>query len=296
MLGILIAFVSPLLHGFANILDNYLSNTLFRNIWTLTFYSVFFNVLFLPLVFLIEIPHLPPIHLLPFFLLIALIEVLYLYPYAKALQHDDTSIVASLFSIGKIFVPVFAFLIVGEVLSVYQYLGFFIIVLSSALLTLNIKGVIRINKSFLFMLVCSVLLSIESVLYKYLFASVSWSTGFFWPTLFSFFMVLSLLCIPKQRTSIFAQLKQLRSIASILILEEFLTFGGSAASTYALSLIPVTLEKSIDSFQPLFVLLSAIVFHKFFPHLFRETIDRSSIIKKCTLFGFMIIGIVLVVS
>jgi len=296
MTWILIAFISPILHGFANVLDNYLTNKLFKSVWTLTFYSTFFNILFLPLVFFIEIPGLPPISLLPFFFLVAVIEVLYLYPYYKALQNDDTSVVSSLFSLGKIFVPVFAFLFVGEVLTITQYLGFFIIILGSAALTLNDYRTLRFNKSFFYMLVCSILLAIEAVVYKYLFENVSWSTGFVWTTLFSSAIIFCFLLVPKLRKDIRAQTSDLKRNVPIFALEELLTFGGSAASTFAISLVPVTLAKSIGAFQPFFVLIYALILGKSFPHIFRESVDRRSIVKKFMLFAIMVIGIILIVS
>src|SRR3989344_1587664 len=295
MLWILIAFISPALHGFANVLDNYLTNKLFKSVWTLTFYSTFFNILFLPLVLLVEIPGLPPVSLLPFFFLVALIEVLYLYPYYKALQSDDTSVVSSLFSLGRIFVPVFAFLFVGEVLTLTQYLGFFIIILGSAALTLNNHGILRFNRSLFYMLVCSILLALESVVYKYLFENVSWSTGFVWTTFFSSAIASCFLSVPKLRRDIHGQTSDLKRNIPVFAFEEFLTFGGSAASTYAISLVPVTLAKSIGAFQPFFVLIYALIIGKSFPQIFRESADRRTIVKKFMLFAIMVIGIILIV-
>lgn len=296
MMWIVIAFISPMLYGFANVLDNYLSNKLFKSVWTLTFYSTLFNILFLPLVLLVEIPGLPPVHLLPFFFLIALIEVVYLYPYYKALQSDDTSVVSSLFSLGSIFVPIFAFFLVGEVLTVTQYLGFFIIILGSAALTLNNHQRLRFNTAFFYMLVCSMLLALEAVMYKYLFENVSWSTGFVWPTLFSFAIIVCFLFVPKLRRDIRDQTSDLKRNAPIFALEEFLTFGGAATATFVISLVPVTLAESIGAFQPFFVLVYALILGKFFPQMFRESVDRRSVVKKCMLFGIMVMGIILIVS
>ncbi|MEK7609936.1 MAG: DMT family transporter [Patescibacteria group bacterium] len=295
MYWILIAFIAPILHGFANILDNYLTNKLFKNIWTLTFYSAFFNVLFLPLVLFIEIPGIPPASTFLFFLIVGAIDVLYLFPYYKALQSDDTSIVTTLFSLGKIFVPIFAFLFVGEKLQLTQYLGFFIIILGSVSLTLNNHGALRLNKSFFYMLLCSLLLAIEAVVYKYLFENVGWSTGFVWATVVSAIFALSFLFIPKIRRNIYQHTRDLRHNAPVFAFEEFLTFGGSVASTYAISLVSVTLEKSVSAFQPLFVLIYALVLGRFFPHLFREHVDRRSVFKKFLIFAIMIVGIVLVI-
>jgi len=295
MRWLIVAFISPILHGFANIEDNYLSNKLFKSVWTLTFYSVLFGALFLPLVFIFSIPALPPLHLLPYFIIIAAIEVLYLFPYYKSLQADDTSIVTSLFSLGRIFVPILAFIFVGEVLRVSQYVGFTVIVVGSAALTLDHpRGTLRFNKAFLYMLVCSTLLAIEAVIYKYLFETVSWSTGFVWTTLISFLFALCFLLIPKLRRDIVRQAGNFGRHIKVFAFEELLTFGGSAAAVYAISLVPVTLVEAVEAFQPLFVLFYAVLFERYAPRIFHEHIDRKSVMKKSLLFIIMVLGIYLV--
>ncbi len=292
---ILIALITPVLHGFANILDNYLANRLFKNLWTLVFYSSFLNVIFLPFVFLIQSPGLPPLYLLPWFLLIGLIEVLYLFPYYKSLQTEDTSIITALFSLGRIFVPILAYLMVGEVLTFTQYLGFFIIILASAVATFNGKARLRFNASFFYMILCSVMLAGEGVIYKYLFENVSWSTGFVWPVIFSFLIALCFLFIPKSRRDIIGERKVFTKNLPVFATEEILTFAGTGAAVYAISLVPVTLAKSIGSFQPFVVLIYAMIFGRFFPKLFKEKVDRRSVVKKMIVFVIMICGVVLVV-
>ena len=145
------------------------------------------------------------------------------------------------------------------------------------------------------MLVCSALLAIEAVVYKYLFESVSWSTGFVWTTLFSAVIIFSFLLISNIRQDIIKQASNLKRNAPIFAVEELLTFGGSAASTYVISLVSVTLEKSIEAFQPFFVLAYALVLGRFFPQMFHENIERRSLVKKFLLFVIMVVGIVLVV-
>lgn len=162
---ILLAFISPISHALCNIIDNYMTSKLFTNVWTLIFYGEMVGILFLPLLFLFERPDLsPPLMMLPLFGLLALIEVWYLYPYYKALSHDDTSVVASLFSLGKVTVPLFAFLMVGEILTCIQYLGFALIVVASSLLTYDKWAKLKFNKSLFYMLWTSIILSFEVVL------------------------------------------------------------------------------------------------------------------------------------
>ena len=295
MFWILISLISPLMHGVANVLDNYLANKLFKNIWTLTFYSSLLNVVFIPFVFLIQIPDFPPQHLLIFFFIVAIIDVLYLIPYYKALQQEDTSVITALFSLGRIFVPIFAFFTIGETLSSTQYVGFLIVILCGAATTFNSKSRFKFNTSFFYMIICSIMLAIQAVVYKYIFNQVSWSTGFLWPIIFSCLISLFFLFIPVLRKDIWLSRKDFTKNLPVFVSEEIFTFIGSGAGMYAISLASVSLVKSISSFQAIFVLIYAIILHRFFPTIFREDISYKSVCRKIILFIIMIGGIILIV-
>jgi uncharacterized membrane protein len=289
------ALLSPMAYGAANILDNYLASKLFKNIWTLTAYSLLFNCLFVFFVFFIEVPSIPPLALFPFFLLIGLIETFYLYPYYKALKADDTSIVAALFTLGKILVPALAFLLVGEALQWQHYLGFLIIILGSAALSLNGDGgKLRLNAAFGYMLICSLLLSVETVVYKYVFEQVSWSTGFFWTTIMILPVVGCLFLIPKIRKDIIADRKVFKKHAHIFVSQEFLSFIGGATFTYAIVLAPATFVEGIAALKPMIILIYALVLGRFFPKVFREHVRRKDLFKKFLLFTLSVVGVILV--
>lgn len=295
MLWFFIALLNPVFHAFSNVLDNYFTNRLFKSVWTIIFYSTIFNAIFLPAIYFIGKPTFPPFSLFPFLCSITLIEILYLYPYYKALQNDDTSIVISLLALGKIFVPILAFLMVGETVQFAQYVGFLIVIVTSAFLTLDRTVKFKFNNSFFYMLVCSLLLSVEAVVYKYIFNQVGWSTGFFWPAFFSLVVVACMLVLPACRRDIRLQFQQFKDTFHIFALGEFLTVGGSIAGTYAISLTSVTLVKSIESLQSFCVLIYALIFRGIFPRLFKEHIDTKNVIKKFILFGLAAVGVMLVV-
>lgn len=296
MFWIGVALLGPILHAWSNIIDTYLTNRLVRNIWSLGFFTGLFSVIFLPLVILVQRPDMPPMELFPYFFLIGAIEIFYLFPYFKALQEVDTSIVASLFSLGKFFVPIFSYLFIGEVLQPSQYVGFSLIVLSSLLLSVSKVEKIRVNRAFFYMLFSSSLLAVEAVIYTFVLERTSWSTTVVSTSTFSFLIAMSFLCIPKVRQNISDQVRQLRPVAGLFTLNELLAFGGNVVSPYVISLVPATLAKSIDGFQPFFVLVYAIIFRRYLPGVFRESINRRVIAKKFILFGCMIIGVVMVAS
>jgi len=296
MTWIFVAFLEPVLYAFANILDSNLINRFFKNAWLLTLSLTVASVLFTPLVWLISPPHLVPARLLPAIFTVGLLEVLYAYPYYKALQSDETSVTISLFSLGKILIPILAFLWLGEMLKLSQYAGFLLIIISSAALTYNEKKVLRLNKSFFFMLLASSLYAIEVVIYKYISLRTSWGTGYVW-TLASSGIIAMLLFLPLlKKPNIKPDLEALKKHYPLILLIGCLGFLGSVGVTYAIYSVPVTVARSIGSFQPFFVLLYAIMFKRYFPLVFKEQTDFGSIAKKVLLFIVTIIGVILTVK
>jgi drug/metabolite transporter (DMT)-like permease len=291
MWWILIALLSPLLYASTNIIDGFLANRRMPDIFALLFYASLFNLVFLPVIFLIDPFVLPSPWLCFVMLLIGAANVLYLYPYYRSLQTTDTSIVISLFSLANIMVPLGAYLFLGERLSPWQYAGFATIVLASTLLTFDPKK-FRLTPAFGLMLAVSLLVTLQSMGFKYLFnEGMGWGTALGGTSLSAFICAVPLLFVPRIRKRIIDGWEVFRGSLPLFAFEEAVAFGASAAATYAIMLVPLTLEKTVEAFQPVFVLAFALVFARFFPRWFKEKIDRSSLAKKTVLFVVMGIGI-----
>lgn len=294
IIGILAAFTSPILHAWANILDNHLSNKLFAKIEPLIFFSSIIGMCILPIIIFISPPHFISIKFAGIIFIVSLIEVVYLFPYYYALRHADTSIVASLFSLGKLFVPILAYLFISEKLSLHQYIGFFILTLSGIILSIDFKKM-ALNKAFVLMSVVSIILAVQSILLKYVYeAGMGYGTSIFWMTLFQFFIAFCLIIKPGNFRELLKSKNQIRSAGKLLLLMEVLSYVGSLGSYYALFLIPVTIAKGIGSTQPLFVLIYALIFSKFYPNFFREYLGKDGVLKKVTLFVLTIVGMLLI--
>ncbi|MFA5946129.1 MAG: DMT family transporter [Patescibacteria group bacterium] len=296
MWWILVALFSPLLYGAANIVDEFVANRRLKSLSAFLFYSSTFNLLVLPFVLLWSPPVLPSPFLCGIIVLLGLLNFLYVYPYYRSLQEVDTSVVASLFSLSNIFIPIFSYLLVAERLGAWQYAGFVVIILASTLLTFNLKK-FRVDGVLPLMLFSSAMVTAESIGFKYLFEhGVSWGTAFGGQLFFSFLFVLPLLFFPVVRHGIRASWGMFHRSVPLFALEELLTFGGAVASTYAMSLAPLTLEKTVEAFQPFFVLILALVFSRWFPRLFKEHTDRKNLMKKMFFFIIMGFGIWLMAS
>ena len=294
LIGIFSAFSGPVLHAWANILDNYLSNKLFAKLTPLIFFSSLTGLIVIPIVWLLDPPTLISFQLGMVLFAVSLIEVLYLYPYFWSLRHADTSVVASLFSLGKIVVPILAFLFVGERLTAPQYGGFFILTLASVLATLDLKK-LKFNRAFALMLVVSVILSVQTILLKYVYEQgVGWGSSVIWMAVFSLFIISIMMLASGGFNEIKRSAANLRVFMKPIICMELLTWGGTLGSSYALYLIPASITTGIDATQPIFVLIYALLFGKVWSNLFKEQVGIKSVAKKVSLFAIMIVGVVLI--
>ena len=114
---------------------------------SLIFYATITNIIIIPFLFLFGTPTLPSWPSLTVIFIVAVIDVFYQIPYYIALRKVDTSIMVVLFSLGEVSVPILAYFIVDEKLSLIQYTEFGIIFLSSFLLNFDRKQ-LKLNVAF----------------------------------------------------------------------------------------------------------------------------------------------------
>lgn len=294
---IFFAFLAPALYAVAEIFDEYLSNHGFKNIAPLIFFASLCNFVFVPILFIIQRPELPPINMVWPLIGIGLTNILYLYPYYKSLKIEDTSVVSAFFSFGKIIIPVFAFVFIGEVLELREYIGIGVIILGNVLLAFRgkIKS-LRLSKAFYLIILASTILAIDGILYKYLFENgVSWSTAIGGQLIFSGIIgCVFIFSVPRLRKQLKQETLNYRKYFKLFFLEEFFTFLAVGAEMYALTLAPVSLVKGVGMVIPIFVLLYTVAVKKYKPEAFREDINRRVVIKKVIIFCIIISGLLLI--
>lgn len=293
LLGILVAFISPAAHAVSNIFDAYVSGNVFKRISTTIFYINLTNILGI-----LCLPLFGPIHSLSllgwlFVLLLSFINIGYQFPYFAALKKTDTSVVAALFQMEKVFIPIWAFLIVGEVLHPFQYLGFGIIILFSLLLNINPKSHLKINTGFWLMCLVAIMLSFEGTFYKALLEHTDWVSAAFWVAVISFLVQFTMIFYRPLRTDIVKNFGKYRKKFNTFLFMEFFDQLGAFSPIFALSLIPVLVDSGIQSVQPIFVALYGVILARFFDKRFREDISRSAMIKKILCFVMIGIGVMM---
>ncbi len=296
LIGILAAFISPASHSLSNIFDAYITGNLFKKISTTIFYANITNAFgFLALMLLGPI-HMLPINAVPFALLIGLINIGYLFPYYAALRSTDTSIVAAMFSLDKIFVPFWAYLIVGELMTSSQYIGLGIIILFSLILNLEEPKKMKINKGFWLMLLVAIMLSFEGVFYKRLLQETDWISAAFWCSVLTFTIRLGIIFIKPMRHDIVKNFPKYKANFSKFCFIEIFDQLGNFGPIFALSIIPILVEASINSTQPVFVTVYGFILAKLFGNKFKENLSRKEFIKKLICFIFIGVGVNLAIG
>lgn len=297
MFALFIAFIAPMLHAVSNILDARVSNFLFKTNSSTIFYLGITNLFVLPFLILfggVNILNIS-INTLPILFVVALFEILYQIPYFKSLKRIDTSVVGAMFSLGKILLPVFAFIIVGEKLCVWQYIGFFVIIIATLCLNLK-KGVsFQINFAFYLMLIASLMITLNTIFSKKALMEMNWlSFSFYYIVLSDVFLFLALLH-PKFFKNIKKDFKVFKKNFFLLMLMEVVDRAAVLTGIFALSLLPVMVRAGISSTTPIFVLLYSFMLYKFFGSRFKEDLHHEKMLKKLICFFFIIIGVILTV-
>lgn len=290
---VLIAFLSPIAYAITNIIDAHVSNRIFKRVTTLIFYNSLTNCLIIPFLFLFDTISVPPFQTFLWLVLTAVIEISYLGPYYLAVRKVDTSITVALFSLGRIFIPVLAYFMVGEKLGLIQYLGFFIIIAFNLILIIEKEARLKINSAFFLMLFVSLILTFQVVIYKRITMDLSWVSLLFWNTILSSLLSMVFLLPAKRRQDILRSASDFCRSSPLLLLNEFFAQAGNLTAVYAIAHMPVLIFEGIDSTQAIWVLAFGLIFNCFGKKYCFEKIDFFNIAKKLVCFFFIIFGVTL---
>ena len=258
MMIYLIAFLSPLFYALSVLIESFLSLDIFKKPATMCFYASLTNAMFVPLMFYFGIPTIPEANLWIIYALLAFIDIAYLYPYYIALKNTDTSVVSSLFAISKIFIPILAFYVLGDVLSPLQYVGFFLIISASVVLNLKKGFSLTLNKAFYLMFLSSFLLTCRVILAKFALSHDDiWVNTIVWPNLISGTMVFLFLLVKDFRPDIKKHLHPYFKRFHLFVANEFVFFLAILTSIYALSKLSPVISAAIEATEPLFLMILA---------------------------------------
>lgn len=295
-LAIIAAIIAPFFYGVLNVIDERFTQSLITRVQTLMFYVTITNLLFCPVLFIFYPFQVPSPDVLFLTLICGVLFVLAALPYFKAFHYTDTSIVAALMNMSFLFVPIIAFVAIGEVISPTQYFGFLITIFAAVFLSLK-KGVkFGINAALWLMALSGFLWSAKEVGTKAALAETNVASIYFFLMLFSTLFILLLNISKENRLEITKSWPVYRANVGWFILSESLQIAAMGFAMFAMVYLPVTIVVGLNQFQPIFALLTNALLLFLLGKHNNEALDKESICKKLICFILMILGAVLLVS
>lgn len=300
MKRIRIGLLPPALRAMSIYIDKYLLSKIFReekNISVLLIFSSIMGIVVLPFILLFA----DNVFAISAFNKIVMIGsgaiyILSLIPYLYALKKDETSTVAPLFQMVAPISLILWYFLLGESLNTQQLIGFFIIFISSFVLSLDITHKIKFKyEIFLLMFASCGLISLKFIAFKRVDIQASFWTTTFWEYIWFCLVSMFLLCIPWYAKSFFRLFKKDKyKIISLNGLNEVLNLAGIVIMNYVSVITFVWLAQLMNWFQPIFIFIFGVILTLLLPKFIKEKYSKIIIIQKilcflCILFGLYLL-------
>lgn len=278
-------FLPPLLFAISNILDKHLTTGEGdeSSPETLLVIGGVFNMLLAIPFFIFLIVQGGQIFSIPL-LVNGILFTCAIWLYLYALKLGETVSVAPWYQIIPVFGLIGGILFLNEIPSLLQFLGIFFVIFGGLAITVSKEFVL--NKKIVFlMLLSSLLISLNDVVFAYYGREIALSTALFSDILGKAIWGVPFLFLYKVRSSIQLAIKDKLSIQSI---NEVLFIVGDAIFDIAKIYLPVALVQATANTQPLFVLILSLILYKVAPQYLQE--------KKESMHPVRIIGILVIVA
>ena len=289
---LLIAFLAPLFWAMVNMIDVYFVDGIYQDELDGTIiFSLFQMVPWLVLFWIVDIPLGEVMHTERLLgagsttALSFLGGVLYacsFYCYFKTLfRHNDASLLQVLWNLTVVVVPALSFLLFGEILPVWQYVGMVVVLLGATMLSLNPKLRERISKNYLATILGAVFfLSLSMIVQDraygaltQVYGSDGFWVGFFFFGVGAFVAGLATAFLTKRNP-----LPLVKRYGNVFILGEGIYFLGTLFSQRALDIAPSASSVAvIETFVPVFILLYSLLIIAFFSIAVKK---KSKVVKK----------------
>ena len=217
--------------------------------------------------------------------------------YLKALQTEETSRVAAMVYVFPVFVFLGAFVFLGEILTIKDYAGGTLLVLSAFLVSYRPakkEGQHGLSPALKYMAVFWVFTASYALAAKYLLAFMNEWHLILWTSLGGFMMVLPLLGREEIRKEVLEYLRISPYIFSVLLADELFDFLGRSAFIFAYSVGSVALVSSVSALQPFITLFYVVLLGLFVPGILPEEMDRRTIALKIAAILLIVAGVYLV--
>ncbi len=223
-----------------------------------------------------------------------ILYLLAIFLYFKSAKIEEISRVVPLFYLTSLFVAILAAVFLGEIFTPTKYFGIFLLVVGAILLSSRNLVRVSVGKALWLMTLASLMLSITTVITKYLLKFAHFWTVFSYTRIGAALGLVPVFCFNLHHFFSVTKERGKRVVATIS-LNESLNLLGILLVTVAMAMGPVTLVNALSSVQPFFVLLLTVVLSVFYPRVLKEEVDRSTVLSKLVAIILMFLGAFLVV-
>jgi transporter family protein len=293
MWWIIVSLLSRLSFATSNVLDSHFRHVTFKDAYTQNFCGTLYYLLIVPALFLIAQPVWPAAADWPWLIVGGVLMNLYLIPYYEAMKWSDSSSVTSLFTLSRVFSPILAFFILGEQLSLRQYIGFGVVLAGAFLLSYDRKVMKITLKPILLMALSGILVSLSIVFTKHVFNHMRWLDAFSYLVLFASITAFVPYLLPSKRAGITKGVKEFPGYAVPMGLNVGCGLAGNTLFNYALSLTLVSYVSMIGMFQPFFVMGISYIAYRMGWLNAKESFHPHDMAQKIASFVIMTAGVLI---
>ncbi len=296
---ILFAFLGPVMWAISTHIDKYLVEKYFKNSDTavLMVFTAFIGLIILPFIRIFE----PAALSLPAGSIIVMITSGMLYMgamlfYLQAIQSAEASVVAPLFQMSTLFTFALGYLFLHETISMTNAAGVMLIIAGA--LTLSLDGSFKfraVKLQILFLMaLCTFIIALSSVLFKFFAVSDSFWGVTFWTFVGEALFGAGILMIPRYFKQ-FANLLKTNTgpLLAVNGANELINLGGGLIVRFASLFAPVVIISAISSTTTLFVFIFGVILTIFLPKIAREDISRANLLQKGAAAVLVAIGVML---
>ncbi|MFH1240434.1 MAG: DMT family transporter [Candidatus Diapherotrites archaeon] len=292
MLWLYLVILATVIWAAVNIVDKYVVSNRIKPInYMLISGIVSFSVAVLLQIYLNL--NFPDFEIILIALILAVLNVSGTLLYLKALQKEEVSKAMLVFQINPIFVLILAYLFLSEILTLQQYIGFFVVFAGVFLISFRKTISSLFEKELILMIIASLVFAIYDVIIKFTLSFTDFITLFVWLKMF-YFLIILIILLPQMKETL-SMFKQNKKIIPVSFIAESASASAYLIFFFALALGSVTLISLIYSVQPAFVFLFALIISIFRPDILKEELEKKHLLRKLISLVLIFAGAILLI-
>lgn len=276
MLWIIFSVMAAFFWSIVNVLDKFMLDKWYRRPEAMMAFYGMLNAISVTAVWLYGLVGTISIFNIVLGLVVGFLYTLIAYMYYHIVTMDEISRIAPLFYLVPFFILVVAAVVLGELLSLGNYIGVVLLVFGAMMISTRSLRRPSFGRSFWYLILLNVVMTITSVGTKYMLGFSDVWTVFFYTR-----SAIVIGCIPFM-VMMFPEIRRVfrkhgkRSLGMATLNEGF-SLSGHVFFIMATALGSVTLVNAISSIQPFFVLGIMLLISSFWPHHLKEDIGKGTV-------------------